>query len=134
METGTAVEDMLRSKFLYKFELGLLKVIPMMVALGFLFNVLLSHFGIETDIISHLIFFLILLFLYISSFAFHYCVYHRMFLYYILVNHVLTLIDYYWGIPISDARLFEIHLIIAGIFLFVILYLKMKLCKHSRKG
>lgn len=127
------VEEKLRSKLLYKVELGLLRVIPMMIAAGFLLNVTLSYFGIEAEVLSHLIFFLVLLFLYISSYAFHFCEYHRMFLHYVLVNHILTLIDYYWGIPIPDGKLFEVHIVLAGIFLFIILYLKMKLCKHSKE-
>ena len=129
------VEERLRSKLLYKAELGLLKVIPMLIALGYFLNIVFSYFGIEAEFLSHTvgISFLPLVFLYISSYAFRFCEYHRMFLHYILVNNIITIVDYYCDIAVSDLYLFMVHLIIAGLFLSIILYLKMKLCKHSRK-
>lgn len=45
-----------------------------------------------------------------------------MFIHYISVNWLLDIIDYEYGIPISDKGLFLIYMVIAGIFLFLILY------------
>ena len=83
-----------------------------------------DFFGIDSGIISTIggISFLPLLFIYLTSFAFGFCVYHRMFLYYIVANNSVTLYDYYIGIPVSDGALFMIHLFVIGIFLFLILY------------
>lgn len=52
-----------------------------------------------------------------------------MFLYYIGVVDIINYIDYYIGIPISDKWLLGIYLIVAGLFLFLILYLKFKVCR-----
>ena len=72
--------------------------------------------------------FLPLLFLYLASYAFHFCEYHRMFLHYIVVNNILTLYDFYIGIPISDKMLFTIHVALVGQLLFLVLYLYKKEC------
>lgn len=119
-------EERLRNKLLYKTELGLLKVIPMVIAFGYLLNTFLSFFEIETDLLSHMVglSFLPLLFLYISSYAFRFCEYHRMFLHYVVANNLITFIDYYIGIPVSDLQLLMIHVIIAGVCLFLVLWLK----------
>lgn len=46
-----------------------------------------------------------------------------MFLHYVVICNILDVIDFYIGIPISAISLFLINVIIAGIFLFIILYL-----------
>lgn len=123
------------NKGIYKVELLMLKVIPMLLSAIYFLNTILSYFYIDLPILSWIGGFSLLswLFLYISSFAFHFCLYHRMFLYYIAVCNIISFIDYYYGIPVSDRSMLLINIIIAGLFLFVILYLKLKICKHSRK-
>ena len=104
-----------------------------MVSAGcFLANTILSYFGIETEVLSYIagIGILPLLFIYLSSFVFKFCVYHRMFIYYIFTNNIICFIDDKYGIPISCRSYLVLQLIVAAIFLFIILYLKFKLCKH----
>lgn len=119
-------------KRLYKLEVLALKLIPMIIATCCLLNTLLSYLNIETEILSYLsgIGLLPALFLYLSSLAFKFCIYHRMFIYYIIINNIVCYIDYKYGIPIPDKGYLDLHIFIAGIFLFIILYLKFKLCKH----
>ena len=115
----------LKSKTLYKIELGLLKVIPMILALAALLNSILSYFGIDLYILSYIggVSIFTMLFLYLSSYVFKFCEYHRMFLHYIVSTWIINIIDYYVGIPISDLEYLCLQMIIAGISLFIILYL-----------
>lgn len=114
------------NKLLYKIELYLIKIIPPMISLIFILNIVLSYFNIEAEILSMIggMSLLPWLFLYISSFVFRFCSYHRMFLYYIAVVETLSWIDYKIGIPVGDKTLLVIHLLIVGVFLFLIIYLK----------
>lgn len=118
------------SKPLYKIELYLLKIIPMIMAALHLMSTILFYFGIDLEILSYLggVSFLTLGFLYLSSYVFKFCEYHRMFLHYIVVTNLISIYDTYIGIPISDGTLFIYNMSIAGIFLFLILYLK----KHEQ--
>ena len=127
---------MIITKEIYKIELYTIKVIPMAISAIYLLNTILSYCYIDLPILSWIggLSLLPWLFLYLSSFVFRFCIYHRMFLYYIAVCNILSYIDYTWTLPISDRGLFLLNIIIAGIFLFVILYLKLKLCKHLRKS
>ena len=115
----------LKSKTLYKIELGLLKAIPMILALTALLNSILSYFGIDLYILSYIggVSIFTMLFLYLSSYVFKFCEYHRMFLHYIVSTWIINIIDYYVGIPISDLEYLCLQMIIAGISLFIILYL-----------
>lgn len=118
------------SKPLYKIELYLLKVIPMIMAALHLASTTLFYFGIDLEVLSYLggVSFLTLGFLYLSSYVFKFCEYHRMFLHYIVVANLISIYDTYIGIPVSDGILFMSNMTIAGIFLFLILYLK----KHEQ--
>lgn len=120
-------------KGIYRIEILTLKVIPMILSLIYLTNTVLSYYLIDIPLFSWIggISVLPWLFLYISSFAFHFCLYHRMFLYYIAVCNIIGYIDYHaGGICMSDRDLFLLHIIIAGISLFIILILKFKVCKY----
>lgn len=116
------------NKLLYKIELYLVKVIPMIYALLSLLNTTLSYFDINTVILSYIgsVSFITLLFLYITSYVFKFCEYHRMFIHYTTITWILNIIDLYIGIPVSDIWYLGIQLIIAGISLFIILYLYVK--------
>lgn len=122
------VEAGLRSKHLYKIELYLLKVMPMLLAAIYLINTVLSYYDIEVLVLSHIggLSLIPLIFMYVSSYVFRFCEYHRMFLHYIVVNDLINLVDYYYTIPISDWQLFIVHMSIAGISLYIILYLYVK--------
>ena len=84
----------------------------------------LDFFGIKSYIISMVggISILPLAFLYLASYVFQFCIYHRMFLHYILANNILVWFDYWFGLPISDRALFMVHILLVGVFLFLILY------------
>lgn len=88
-------------------------------------NTTLSCFDIYTPILSCIggTSLLTLLFLYISSYVFKFCSYHRIFLHYILVSQILNIIDFYFTIPLTDNIYLFLHYILFGIFLFIILYL-----------
>ena len=124
-----AVEvNLLKSKLLCKVQLYLLKVIPMVMAFICLLNTILSYFDIDIPLLSYLgsCSILMLIYLYIASYVFKFCSYHRMFLHYIVIITGLNIYDYYVGIPINDLNLLIIYQIITGIVLFIILYLYVK--------
>ena len=98
------VEASLKSKALYKTGLLLLKMIPILLALCCLCNSILSYFNLDVCILSYVggISVIPLIFLYLASYMFRFCEYHRMFLHYIVITWIINIIDYYIGIPIDD--------------------------------
>lgn len=95
---------MIHDKYLYKIELYLIKVIPMIISALYLLNITLSYYDIDMRIFSILggVSILPFIFLYISSIVFKFCSYHRMFIYYIGVCNIIDYIDYYIGIPLGE--------------------------------
>lgn len=121
------------NKSLYKIELYLMKIMPMLYALLSLLNTVLSYLDIDCVILSYIgsVSFITLLFLYITSYVFKFCEYHRVFIHYTTITWILNIIDLYIGIPISDVAYLGVQLIVAGICLFTILYLYVKSNKKS---
>lgn len=67
------------SKLLYKIELYLIKVIPIIIAFIYLLNTILSYFYIDLPILSYAVMGLLVMFLYISSYVFKFYSWHRVF-------------------------------------------------------
>lgn len=114
------------NKLLYKLELYLVKIIPIIIAVLEVLNTVLSYLNIDVEIISMVagMSLLPLLFLYVSSYVFRFCSYHRMFIHYIAVNEAISWYDYKIGIPITDKSLLVLHLLIVGLFFILIIYFK----------
>ena len=100
----------------------------MILAFTALLNSILSYFNIDLYILSYIggISIFTMVFLYLSSYVFKFCEYHRMFLHYVVVTWIINTIDYYIGIPINDLEYLCLQMIIAGISLFIILLLYYK--------
>lgn len=114
-------------KSLYKIEIYTIKIIPIVLALICFLNTLLCYLGIDLIILTYIggISFITLGFLYLSSFVFRFCNYHRMFLHYITIVNIISYIDMEYGIPLSN---FWLHILYTSLFLlftFIFLYLKL---------
>lgn len=123
-----AAEKLRKDRILYRYELGLLKILPILIALICFINTLLSLFHIDLPVLSYLggVSFIPLIFMYLSSYVFKFCEYHRMFLHYVVLDNILSIVDLYVGIPVIARIIVLIHIILFGICLFVILYLYLK--------
>lgn len=98
------------NKPLYKSLLVIIKIIPIILALGYMINTLFGYLGIDNAILSYFVGISLFpwIFLYISSFVFKFCVYHRMLLYYILMSDVVNITDYYMTIPLNDFYMIQL--------------------------
>lgn len=115
-------------KTLYKIELLIIKVIPFIIMLCYVLNSVLSYYNINGEVFSVIGGQSILtwIFLYISSFVFRFCIYHRLPLYYILISDILAYYDNIIGIPISNKELFVLNISIIGVFILLIVFFKFK--------
>lgn len=117
-------EEKRLNKAWYKVTLEVLKIIPMLLAATDALHTALSLCGIDAPILSFIggVSFLTLAFLYLVSYVFRYCIYHRMFLHYVLVNNIISTLEFTVGLPVNFIGLCCIFCVNACIFLFLILY------------
>ena len=128
-----AVEENLKSKRLYKAFLFLLKILPLLLAIISVLNTVLSFFAIDLVILTYLggISFLPILFMYLAALVFRFCVYHRIFLDYTVVSTAITVYDYYVGIPVTDAGIMTLQLVLFFVACVVALIAHLKHKKHD---
>jgi len=114
-------------KSLYKLEIFTIKTIPIVLALICFLNTLLCYSGIDLLILTYIggVSFLTIVLLYLSSYVFKFCSYHRMFLHYILVVNIISYIDMEYEIPLSNFWLHILYTSLFLIFTFIFLYLKL---------
>lgn len=134
IEGMAAVENL--NKTLYKVIILYLKIIPILLGIFDFSNTLLSYYNIDMPVISYIagISFLPLSFIYLASYVFKFCEYHRMPLHYIVVTNFINIYDMYVGVPLSDRGILSLYLIVAfiSIIITIILYVKSNK-KYSRK-
>lgn len=120
-------------KYLYKIELLLIKAIPFIIMCCYVANSVLSYFEINTIILSIIggMSILPLIFLFVSSFVFRFCIYHRLPLYYILITDIINYYDNIIGISISNKSLFVLNMVIVGIFILMIVFFKFR--QHEQR-
>ena len=126
-------EEVSLSKLLYKIELLAIKYIPVVIAFIYFLSSVLSCVNIEAPILSYIggMSLLTIIFLYLTSYVFRFCEYHRLPLHYIVVSDVINYIDYYIGIPLGYRGMLVLQVLLAGATILGILYLKYKVCKKS---
>ena len=128
-----AVEENLKSKGLYKAFLFLLKLLPFLLASISVLNTVLAYFSIDLVILTYLggISLLPVLFMYLAAFVFRFCIYHRIFLDYTVVSTIITVYDYYIGVPVTDAGIMTLQLVLFFAACVVALVAHLKHKKHD---
>lgn len=129
-------ERFIRSKTLHKTLILVIKYIPMIISMFYILNTILCWLGIDAPVLSNIagVSLLTWSFLFLSDVVFQFCIYHRMFLYYILVDDLLNIYDFYFGIPLSTVEVLEIHSVLIGLLLFSILFVYLKVYVKDNKG
>ena len=120
------VEKSRRSE--YKLLIIVLKFIPILTALCYMSSTIFNYFGYNIEPLSNIggMSLLTWLFIYLASIVFNFCSYHRVFLWYIFIDDIFNIIDYYITIPISTDNILMLHNIFIGITLFTVLVLYVK--------
>ena len=120
------VEKSRRSE--YKLLIIVLKFIPMLTALCYMSSTIFNYFGYNIEPLSNIggMSLLTWLFIYLASIVFNFCSYHRVFLWYIFIDDIFNITDYYITIPISTDNILMLHNIFIGITLFTVLILYVK--------
>lgn len=113
---------------LYFIEIKLLKILPSLIALIYFINIILNLTGVNLNSLSYLagMSFIPLLFMYISSYVFQFCEYHRLPLHYILITNLLSIIGYEFEIAVDVWLYIVIHSILFGLSSAIALYLYLK--------
>lgn len=117
----------------HKSFLIILKYIPYLMAVGYAAGTLGDFFGYDLIGLGYICNVSIFswLFMILTSVIFKYCYIHRLPLYYIVVNDLLNITDYYIGIPIDVKSFLVLHLLVIFTFMSLYIYSYVKNIKKS---
>jgi hypothetical protein len=117
----------LKSKSLYKLTLVTIKLLPMIMVISYIIMFILANTIEQFVIIPHILGTVIapLVLLYLISYLFKYCYFHRLFIHYYAFIEILNVTDYYIKIPISDKAITLLHDSVSIIFIIsvIIIYI-----------
>lgn len=131
------------NKNLYKVNLFLLKLLPMLMCAGLIiatYGALVQAsegFTLILQIASHYICLSIapIAFMYISSYVFKFCNYHRMFIHYIAIIELMNVTNWYFKVPVSNQLWNGIQDVITIVFFIITIFMyvkkrrQLKICK-----
>lgn len=117
----------------HKTFLLFVKYVPFIIATVYLIINIASCFGITLIILPNLFYMspITALFIIAASFAFKFCIWHRLPIYYALLLQGIATIDYYSNVLITSNIMLFVYLIITLIFILLGMYLKNKYNKKK---
>ena len=92
-----AAEESLKSS-LYKLEIIIIKVLPFVIAALYILSTILDYIDICSTLVNYIVYLMFFLFLYVSSYVFKFCEYHRMPIHYALGINLINVCDVYVAI------------------------------------
>ena len=106
----------------------LVKWFPLIIAVFQFINLITQFFTEKIIILDYIACtsVLSLIFLYLCSYVFKFCFYHRISLHYLVITQLMCVIDKYIGIPITTEQLFWVHINLFCSLLVILLYFKFK--------
>ena len=126
-------ENSLKSKDLYKTTLVLLKILPMVMVIAYWLMLGCFYYAPKYVVIPHLLgtVFVPLAFIYITSYVFRFCAFHRIFIHYYAFISVLNVSDHYFELYFNDDIVTLIHE--GGTLIFAIIAMIMYIYKYKKE-
>ena len=116
-------ETTLKSKYLYKCTLATIKLLPMIMTFSYMLMFIFANTYERLVVIPHILGTVIapLVLLYLISYLFRYCYFHRMFIHYYAFVELLNVSDYYGCCPINSVYASYLHDVVGIIFIISII-------------
>lgn len=121
-----AVEGKYQGRLSHRLVVLSIKTIPVALALLSMLTTVLDYMAIDTTLVNYLILGSLIGFMYLASYVFRFCLYHRMFLHYFVGMNLISIYDAYIGIPVSNYHMLQLYLAFTGICLIVALVLHVR--------
>ena len=125
-------EASLKSKEMYKVTILLLKVLPMVMVFAYLLMLCCFYYAPKYVVVPHLLgtVFAPLAFIYITSYVFKFCEFHRIFIHYYAFISILNVSDHYLHPYFNDKVITTLHE--GGTLIFAIIAVIMYIYKYKK--
>lgn len=122
------------NKNVYKIFISIIKFLPNFLALLKIIGLLLSYFKITSFVITCIggTSIVLLVLLYLISYVFRFCGLYRLSLNYVSLITLITIFDFYIGIPLIVSSKFILYTFITGVFISLWLFVIYKNRKNPK--
>ena len=125
----------LKSKTLYKYTINLLRILPIFMVLSYLLMLICFYYSPRLIIIPHIIgtVGVPLAFIYITSYVFRFCAFHRVFIHYYAFINILNVSHHYFSDILDPNIVTIIHESGSLIFTISAIILYIRKCKTDKQ-
>lgn len=122
------------NKNVYKVFISVIKFLPNLLALFKIIGLLLSYFKMTSFALTCIggTSIILLVLLYLISFVFRFCGLYRLSLNYVSLITILTIVDFYIGIPLNLNSMFVLYSLITGVFVSLWIWFFYKNRKNTK--
>lgn len=122
----------LKSKEVYKLTIYFLKILPMIMVFAYLLMLCCFYYAPKLVVIPHLLgtVFAPIAFIYITSYVFRFCAFHRIFIHYYAFISILNVSDHYLHTYFNPNVVTTLHE--CGTFIFAVTAIVMYIYKYKK--
>lgn len=120
----------------HKLMIFTLKILPAVMASSYLIELISTLLGFGTQVLINFIGMIAapVLFMYLASYVFKFCEYHRMFIHYVLIIEILTTTKWYFPLIVTGTVLLNITFVLSVLLIIgIILFNISKIYKKKRR-
>lgn len=120
----------------HKLLIFVLKILPAIMASSYVIEMISIFLGFGTQVLVNFIGMIVapILFMYLASYVFKFCEYHRIFIHYVLILEILTTIKWYYPIIVTSQLVLNISFFLSGLLMLCVVFFNVyKIYKKYRR-
>lgn len=120
----------------HKLMIFTLKILPAVMASSYLIELVSTLLGFGTQVLVNFIGMIVapILFMYLASYVFKFCEYHRIFIHYVLILEILTTVKWYYPVIVTSQLVLNISFVLSGLLMLCVVFFNVyKIYKKYRR-
>ena len=120
----------------HKLLIFALKILPAIMAGSYVIELTSIFLGLGTQVLVNFIGMIVapILFMYLASYVFKFCEYHRIFIHYVLILEILTTVKWYYPVIVTSQLVLNISFFLSGLLMLCVLFFNVyKIYKKYRR-
>lgn len=120
----------------HKLLIFTLKILPAIMASSYVIDMISVFLGFGTQVVVNFIGMIVapILFMYLASYVFKFCEYHRIFIHYVLILEILTTVKWYYPVIVTSQLVLNISFILSGLLMLCVVFFNVyKIYKKYRR-
>lgn len=120
----------------HKLLIFTLKILPAIMASSYVIEMISIFLGFGTQVLVNFIGMIVapILFMYLASYVFKFCEYHRIFIHYVLILEILTTVKWYYPVIVTSQMVLNISFFLSGLLMLCVVFFNVyKIYKKYRR-